>query len=406
MSDTEIKQTTLQNGLHLIGEPRSTNQSSSIGFFVKTGARDESKREAGVSHFLEHMMFKGTKKRSALDITFELGNLGAQANAYTSEETTVFYATVLPEYFTEMQDLLTDMLRPSLDTHEFNTEKKVILEEIALYQDKPQFCLFEKGLEAYFDGHPAGNSVLGSHQSISDVTRDEMASYFERRYSPANMTLVATGNFDWNRFVEAAQKLTHSWIPRENGRTATPYKKANAAQLKFTKKSLQASHVLLVSSGPAAQDDRRYPLTVLSLILGDGSGSKLYWELVETGLAETAILDADEKDGTGCILAYATTSPESLDTVTEKMKEVLSKPLEFTDADLERAKAKLCSRVVLSGELPIGRLMALGNDWLYREEVRTLKEIVQRIEKVSRSEIEEAVKSFPFEWSEYRMVAE
>ena len=155
---------TLSTGLQPIGAVNKANKSASIGYFVKTCSRYESPVESGVSHFLEHMMFKGTPKRSALEITFELGNLGAQANAYTSEENTVYYATGLTKFFPAMQELLSDMLRPALDPQEFDVEKKVILEEIALYQDRPTFYFFEKALGEYVDSNPAGNYVLGTSE--------------------------------------------------------------------------------------------------------------------------------------------------------------------------------------------------------------------------------------------------
>src|SRR5258708_1167985 len=162
MPHPEILLHTLKNGLTLIGEPNSANKSAAVGFFVRTGARDEVGKEAGISHFLEHMMFKGTEKRSSLDITYQLGNIGAQANAYTSEENTVYYSAIIAEFFSEIVELLCDMLRPALDRDEFNLEKKVILEEIALYQDRPQFYLFENAISTYFNSHTPGNSVLGT----------------------------------------------------------------------------------------------------------------------------------------------------------------------------------------------------------------------------------------------------
>lgn len=168
-----FKKEQLSNGLTLLGESNPANVSSAIGFFVKTGARDETAVESGLSHFLEHMLFKGTPTRSAIQINLELGNLGAQANAFTSEENTVYYAAVIPERFAEMQELLSDMLRPSLDPNEFAMEKKVILEEIALYQDRPHFYLFEQAFKDYFGSHPAGNSVLGTHASVSALTHQQ-----------------------------------------------------------------------------------------------------------------------------------------------------------------------------------------------------------------------------------------
>jgi predicted Zn-dependent peptidase len=396
----------LSNGLTIIGEPHTHAQSASIGFFVKTGARDETERESGVSHFLEHMMFKGTKKRSAMDITYELGNLGAQANAYTSEEMTVFYGTVLPKNLASMQELLSDMLRPALTQEDFDTEKNVILEEIALYQDRPQFVLFEQGLHRFFGAHPAGNSVLGTTQSITDVTRDEMASYFERRYSPINMALVVTGNFDFETVVRDAEACCGSWKPFEAGRKAAPYLRTTPDSHTFTKKDLNQSHLLLVTNGVSAQDEDRYALSTLSIILGDGSGSKLYWDLVESGLCEACVFDSDERDGTGCMMVYAVTESDKLDLVKQKVLAITDSPLDFSDEDLERAKRKIATRVVLSGELPIGRLMSIGNDWAYRAEVTPLSDIAQRILAISRDDIRRVVTKLPLAgWSEYRLIA-
>src|SRR3990167_4020837 len=148
-SAVTVYEHTLSNGLKLIGERNSASKSAAIGFFVKTGARDETSQESGVSHFLEHMMFKGTARRNALQIALELGNLAAKANAYTSEECTVFFSAVLPEYLPAMTDLLCDMLRSSIDPKEFEVEKKVILEEIALYKDRPAYYLFERAFREY-----------------------------------------------------------------------------------------------------------------------------------------------------------------------------------------------------------------------------------------------------------------
>ena len=397
----------LDNGLTIIGEPNSNAQSTSIGFFVKTGARDETTRESGVSHFLEHMMFKGTKKRSAMDITYELGNLGAQANAYTSEEMTVFYGTILPSALPKMQELLSDMLRPALTQDDFDTEKNVILEEIALYEDRPQFVLFEKGLNRFFGGHPAGNSVLGSTQSVSDITRDEMLSYFERRYSPVNMSLVVTGNFDFAQVVKDANQYCGSWKPFEAGRNAVPYKRSTPDTFQFTKKDLNQSHLLLVTNGIGAQNDERYALSTLSIIIGDGSGSKLYWELVESGLCEACVFDSDERDGTGCMMVYAVTEPDKLSLVKQKVLAITEDAMNFSADDLERAKRKIATRVVLSGELPIGRLMSIGNDWAYRGRVIPLAEIAEKILSVTHDDIKKAAQNSPLSgWSEYTLKAE
>jgi predicted Zn-dependent peptidase len=405
MSDNVYKEV-LPNGLTLLAESNSANVSAGIGFFVRTGARDESARESGVSHFLEHMMFKGTRTRSALDINLELGNLGAQANAFTSEENTVYYATVIPEKFKAMQELLSDMLRPALDPEEFAMEKKVILEEIALYRDRPHFYLFENAFKDYFGGHPAGNSVLGSDESISAVTRDEMKAYFDRRYSPSNIVLAASGNFSIEEFAKDARALCSGWqnfaVDRDVSRHA-----GKSVYKEFRRKSLSHSHAVLIAQGASAQDEERYALSILSNILGDCSGSRMYWALVDKGLADAASIDSDERDGTGCMMVYVSTSPAQLDDVVKIARGIVSTPLDFSDADLERAKAKIVSRIVLDGELPMGRLMSLGLEWNYRKTTTPLFETIAKVRSVSRADIENALKKFPMnEWSEYRLLPE
>jgi len=396
--------TTLANGLTLIGEPNQANCSSTIGFFVKTGARDETPEEAGVSHFLEHMMFKGTPSRTALEINLQLGNLGAQANAFTSEENTVYYSAVIPERFREMQELLSDMLRPALEATEFDTEKKVILEEIALYQDRPHYYLFENALRDYFGSHPAGNSVLGSHASVSAISRQQMLEYFTRRYSPSNMVLVATGNFDWEIFVADSERLCGGWQSSEVLRVTRPHASADR-RVDFKKPRLNQSHAFLISEGPSSQDPHRYAMAILSTIMGDSTGSRMYWDLVDRGLAESASCDSDEKDGTGCFTAYVSASPDTLDQVVSIARDILGSPKSFSDGDLDRAKAKVVSRLVLDGELPMGRLMTLGMEWQYRRESTPLATIIKRVQGISRHDIERALERFPLtQWSEYRLV--
>jgi len=395
---------TLSNGLKLLGEVNTSNVSAAIGFFVRTGARDEMKEESGVSHFLEHMMFKGTPTRSALDISLQLGNLGAQANAFTSEENTVYYAVIVPEQFSAMQELLSDMLRPSLDQQEYDTEKQVILEEIALYQDRPNFFLAEKAFELYFGKHPAGQSVLGSHSSISALTRDQMAAYFKRRYAPNNIVLVASGNFDWATFVANAEKYCGSWTEQAAPRHIAPFGGGSPGSV-LRRKDLVQAHAILIGPGPSAQDEERYPIAILSTILGDSSGSRLYWELVDKGIAEVASTDNDERDGTGCFTAYVRTEPGRLDEVLNITRGILASPRDFSDADLERAKSKIKSRVVLDGELPMGRLMALGLEWTYRKETTPLKEIIHRVDRISRNDINQTIDKFGLaNWSEYRLL--
>ena len=233
-----------------------------------------------------------------------------------------------------------------------------------------------------------------------------MKSYFARRYAPGNIVLAASGNFNWNAFVLDADRLCGEWKNLDTPR-ARPQFIAQKKYKEFRKKDIQQVHVLFAAAGPSAQEEERYPLTLLSLMMGDGSGSRMYWDLVNPGIAESAGTDTDERDGTGCFLASASTEPERMEKVVSIMKKIIASPLEFSESDLERAKTKLAARIVLGGELPMGRLMAIGAEWQYRKEVTPLKEVIRRVQSVTRNDIELALKKFPLEpLSEYRLLPE
>src|SRR5215831_17985037 len=172
---------TLSNGLQIIGESHPAALSTAVGFFVRTGSRDEVPEISGVSHFLEHMVFKGTPRRTALDVNRDFDRIGANYNAFTSEENTVFYAAVLPEYLPPAVDILADILRPSLRGDDFDMEKNVIIEEIGMYEDQPNWSAYDHAKKHYFADHPLGNSILGTPASITALTRDQMVGYHARR---------------------------------------------------------------------------------------------------------------------------------------------------------------------------------------------------------------------------------
>jgi predicted Zn-dependent peptidase len=399
-----IERETLENGLTVIFEQNPDARSSAVGYFVRTGARDETVEESGVSHFLEHMVFKGTPRRNGMEITFSFGNMGAQANAYTSEEATVFYASIIPEETSSLLELLTDMINPSLVQEEFDVEKKVILEEIALYKDRPHFFLFENALEHYYGDHSAGNSVLGTVQSITDLSRDQMAAYHARRYVPSNIGLVVSGAFDKETIKKEVQTLTAHWKKGENTRTVLPFQPVVKSKT-YERPGLNQLHLLRIAEGAAAQDDERIALSILSLMVGDTSGSKLYWELVHTGLAESAFAENDERDGTGCFFIYASCKPENEEIVRQKLSQCIAGMSDFTEAELERAKTKLCSRIVLRGETPMSRLMALGSGWLARGETVSLDELIERVRRIDAPQISSLFSRYNLkDWSEYRLV--
>ena len=182
-------------------------RSVAVGFFVRTGSRDETPEVSGVSHFLEHMVFKGTKRRTALDVNRDFDRIGANYNAFTSEENTVFYACILPEYLPQSVDILADILRPSLRDDDFNMEKNVIIEEIGMYEDQPGFVAYDHAKRVYFADHPLGNSILGTPQSITDLDARADARLFQ--YAAmwrTNITVAAAGAFDWNELFSAGRE--------------------------------------------------------------------------------------------------------------------------------------------------------------------------------------------------------
>src|SRR4051794_38935998 len=198
-------QTVLENGLQVVAELNDQARSVASGFFVKAGSRDEAPEVAGVSHFLEHMVIKGTPRRDALAVNRDFDRVGAKHNAQTSEEDTFYHVTCLPEYLPPAFEVLSDILRPTLRVEDFETEKQVIIEEIRMYLDNPMSVAYEAAKAAHYDGHPLGNSILGTVDSIGAMTAARMRNYFARRYSPANIVLAFAGKGQWEPLVEMAR---------------------------------------------------------------------------------------------------------------------------------------------------------------------------------------------------------
>ena len=206
-----FEQKKLSNGLVLIGEINPAAKSSAVGFFVRTGSRDETPEINGVSHFLEHMLFKGTRSLSPQEVNEAFDRRGAQFNAFTSEENTVYYASVLPEYLEDITELWGELMRPALRDDDFDMEKNVIKEEIAMYEDTPTFDVIDRCRTLHYAAHPCGNSVLGTVASIDAMTAEHMRQYFAKRYAPDNIVVACSGNFDWDRFCATVEGRCGFW---------------------------------------------------------------------------------------------------------------------------------------------------------------------------------------------------
>src|SRR5438105_300737 len=250
--DVSFQKETLPNGLTIIGETSPSARSVALGFFVRTGSRDENLEVSGVTHFLEHMVFKGTPRRTALDVNRDFDRIGAHYNAFTSEENTVFYAAILPEYIPQAVDVLADILRPSLRTDDFEMEKNVIIEEIGMYEDQPMWSAYDRAKRAFFADHPLGNSILGTPESIRALTREQMHAYFQRRYVAPNITVVVAGHFDWPGLVELVERQCGGWNRGPVGRQGVRETRGSGAFRVLTKEKVTQEHVFLISPGPPA----------------------------------------------------------------------------------------------------------------------------------------------------------
>jgi predicted Zn-dependent peptidase len=389
---------TLDNGLEVVAECNPQAYSVALAYFVDTGARDEPPASAGVSHFLEHMMFKGTPTRTAADVNRELDEIGSQSNAYTSEEQTVYYATVLPEYQGRSIELLSDLMRPSLRDEDFETEKQVIIEEIHKYDDQPPYNAHEKCMAVFFGEHPLGQSVLGTVESVSQLTRDAMHDYFRRRYSPGNMKLIAAGNLDFDQLVADTDRYCGGWQPVEAGRSLRAAQPQHQSRF-VTVEAATQQYLVQISEGPAADDARRYAQRLMSVILGDDSGSRLFWEFVDTGLAEYAATGTYEFDGAGILMTFLSFAPEDLDEIVSRLDQLQQRLLQelITADELELAKSKVCSQLVRRAERPTNRMFLLGNSWLQRREYVTVQEAVQRYRDVTVDDIRSVLEQYPLQ---------
>lgn len=392
-----FQSTTLDNGLTVVAETDPHAVTSACGFFVRTGARDEAAPVMGVSHFLEHMMFKGTEKRTGERVNLDFDALGADHNAFTSSEATCFYASVLPEHLGEAFDVLSDILRPALRQGDFDTEKGVILEEIAMYKDSPFWVLYEKALEAYYADHPLGHRVLGTDDTITALTRDQMQTYFDDRYSADNTTLAVAGNADFDRVVAWSQEHCGHWQRTDASRdTTTPTPKAG--DLRLTSDKFDRGYCLMVAPGPAMSDDRRFAATILARVLGEMGNSRLHWALIETGLAEEAMADFGERDGCGDFFVYASGDPTRLDDIRATLEKEIDGLIDsVTEDDLERLRNTFATRATLEGERPKGRMMRLGLYHTYPGAYMPLEEELAKIQSVTLDDLRAVWEAFPFQ---------
>lgn len=385
----------LSNGLRIVIETMPDVASAAAGFLIRTGARDETREIAGISHFLEHMMFKGTTKRTWRDITIDFDRMGSSYNAYTSEDRTMYYGWVRKEDIEPQMELLADMMRSTLPPEEFEMEKKVILEEIAMSQDHLEQVAFDFLQEHVFKGHSLAWPILGYEDTVRAMQRDRMWAYFQERYSPDNMLLVVAGNVDPPHIIGVAERLCGAWkpsgtnIPRtqpivHTGVNVKQVDRFKQQILALTFPSVGAAHELAETAGAAAS------------ILG-GDNSRFFWNIVQEGLSPRA--GAFHLDYTDCgvLILSAACQPEQCERLLEAMrgeaKRICEQPVETHEVD--RVKNKRRTSLAAEGEAPYYRLTQIMDDLEYHGYPRTVEQALADVDAITPRRIQEYFERCP-----------
>jgi predicted Zn-dependent peptidase len=392
----EFRSHHLPNGLTVLAECNSQSHSAAFGIFVRTGARDETPEIGGVSHFLEHMVFKGTPRRSAEQVNLQLDEMGSHSNARTSEDSTIYHGAVLPEFQTPMVELLCDLMRPSLRESDFETEKKVIVEEIMMYDDQPPYGGYERAMAEYFGDHPLGQSVLGTVETVSGLTPERMRDYFSRRYSPNNMAIVAAGKVDFEQLVADAERFCGHWNMNPITRNSTAPHPRTGFHL-MTKPQSAQQYILQMAPGPAAEDPRRFAARLAATILGDESGSRLYWSFIDSGRAESAVMGNYEFDGCGMLMTFLCCAPNQAQENLHELHRLQVRATKegFRQREVDLAKRKIVSEILIASERAENRMFGVGGNWLKHRPYLPPDELAQLYSDVTLDDANQILQKFP-----------
>jgi predicted Zn-dependent peptidase len=390
--------TELASGLRVVSERIDTVRSIALGFWIRTGSRDETVEEAGVSHFLEHLLFKGTDRFSSTEIDQIFDAMGAEINAGTGKETTSVYSRFLDQHFERAFDVMADMvLRPSYP--DIDSERQVVIEEIAMYEDEPSDKVHDVLAQAVFGDHPLGRPVIGRAEVIANVPVPDIAAYHDERYAPSNLVLAAAGNVDHDRLVELAEQACEAGLPSsENGaRQLVGAPDGFTPRRRFFEKKTEQFHLTLGAPGIQRGDDRRFALRVLDTILGGSTSSRLFQEVREKrGLAYSVYSYSSQYLDSGQIGMYVGTRPDNVGHALEVIAEELRKLAAdgVTPEELDRAKENVKGRTVLSMESTLARMNRLGSSVLTGIPLLTLDEILAKTDAVTSDDIATLVEEF------------
>lgn len=380
-----IRGGTLANGLAWAVEESPSARSVAAGFFAKTGARDEPAAWEGVSHFLEHMCFKGTPTRDALELSRVLDEMGARANAWTSWEETAYYVQILPEKLETGVDLLSDMMRPALRDEDYDLEKKVILEEIALYEDRPDFLLFDHAVTHRYAAHPLGKRILGKPETIAPLPAAAMRSYHAERYSPGGMRFVAAGAVHAEEVVALLESRAGAWPTRPAPGRDRPAAPPPPPPRTVPRPKDHEIRLVRLTDGPAAhEEDAREAARLLASVIGDSTGSRFYWGILHPGLAEEASFFHEAFDGCGSFGAVLVAGREAFPAARAAFDRILAEVAANppSDEEISRAIRKAVTEIRLAAESPLSRFRTLGARLLDGLPLRSPEEAIARLRSV------------------------
>ena len=392
-----IRRALLPNGLILITEEMQHIRSISIGIWVKTGSRDEDPQWNGISHFIEHMVFKGTKHRTAEAIARQVDSIGGNIDAFTAKECVCFNIKVLDEHLPIALDVLSDLvLNPVFSSEDIGRERGVILEEIKMDEDSPDYLVHEIFTQNFWKDHPLGKPILGTKETVRKFERDPVLEFYKQRFVPGNLVVSAAGHLKHENFVELVTKHFAAMKPMKNGFHSSQPGVASRIVLRNKKALEQVQICLGVPSHPIAHA-RRHASYILNTVLGGGMSSRLFQNIRERqGLAYSIYSDLTPYRDTGCMSVYAGTSRESavkvVSLIVSEFRKLKTEPV--PEEELRRAKDQLKGSLMLSLESSTARMSNLARQEMYFDHFYTLDELIEKIESVTASELQELANEF------------
>ncbi len=393
----EIQKEVLPNGLVVITEPMPQVRSVSVGVWIRTGSRREPAELNGISHFIEHMVFKGTERRSAEDIARTVDSVGGMLDAFTAKEMICFNAKVLDEHLPIAFDVLSDLvLRPRFDPEDIAKEKQVVLEEIKMDQDNPDYLVHEIFMQSFWRDHALGKPILGTRETVKRFSRESLFACFPPWYAPNNMVITAAGHLEHQRLVDLAAREFAALKPAEPAPPDTA-PRAHARINTRTKRELEQVHICLGVPSYHMAHERRFAAAVLNNILGGGMSSRLFQNIREKqGLAYAVFSELSPYRDTGLLSIYAGTALETagqvVRSVTDEFRNLKRQPV--TEEELRRAKDHLKGSLMLSLESTSSRMSNLARQEMYFGRFFTLDELLASIESVTREDIQQIAQEF------------